>query len=190
MFTITRWIIEDARAQKKATDELAQMRSRYQLASDCCRDLYDQARDDIKFVTVPGNQWDESLKKRRRHRQTYEFPKLRMHTQQVINEMRQQRPSCKVRGVEESDRGLAEIMQGICRNIESVSNADHAYDIAYEKAVKGGFGVLRVMTDYLNEDDFEQDIRIKAVRNPFAVKFDLPPLRLIGVMQTLRLSRS
>ncbi|WP_411393567.1 hypothetical protein [Xylella fastidiosa] len=58
------------RAQKKATDELAQMRSRYQLASDCCRDLYDQARDDIKFVTVPGNQWDESLKKRRRHRQT------------------------------------------------------------------------------------------------------------------------
>ncbi|AIC11263.1 portal protein [Xylella fastidiosa] len=160
------------RAQKKTTDELAQMRSRYQLASDCCRDLYDQARDDIKFVTVPGNQWDESLKKRRRHRQTYEFPKLRMHTQQVINEMRQQRPSCKVRGVEESDRGLAEIMQGICRNIESVSNADHAYDIAYEKAVKGGFGVLRVMTDYLNEDDFEQDIRIKAVRNPFAVKFD------------------
>lgn len=161
-----------AEKQRKTGDALAEMRSRYEKASEYCGELYDQARDDIKFVTVPGNQWDPALKARRKNRPTYEFPKLRLHTQQVINEMRQQRPSGKVRGVEEADKGLAELMQGLCRNIESTSNADHAYDIAYEKAVKGGFGCWRITTDYLNDDDFEQDIRIKAVRNPFAVKFD------------------
>lgn len=161
--------------KKRKTDDgdaLTQMRGRYQKASEHCATRYDEASDDIKFVTVPGNQWDSTLKARRKNRPTYEFPKLRLHTQQVINEMRQQRPSGKVRGAEEADRGLAEIMQGICRNIESTSNADHAYDIAYEKAVKGGFGVWRICTDYLNDEDFEQDIRIKPVRNPFAVKFD------------------
>jgi hypothetical protein len=40
-----------------------------------------------------------------------------------------------------------------------MSNAEQAYDIAFEKAVKGGFGCWRICTDYLNDDDFEQDIR-------------------------------
>lgn len=159
-------------------DALAEMRKRYSRASDLSKTLYDQARDDIKFVTVPGNQWDAELKRRRRNRPTYEFPKLRMHAQQVINEMRQQRPAGKVRGTEESDVGLAEIIQGLCRNIESVSNADRAYDIAFEKAVKGGFGCWRITTDYLNDDDFEQDIIVKPVRNPFAVKFDPAALEI------------
>ncbi|WP_411393596.1 hypothetical protein [Xylella fastidiosa] len=121
------------------------MASRYQLASDCCRDLYDQARDDIKFVTVPGNQWDESLKKRRRHRQTYEFSKLRMHTQQVINEMRQQRPSCKVRGVEESDRGWLKSCRGFAAHLKAYPLPITPMTLRRETA-QGGFGELRVMS--------------------------------------------
>lgn len=159
-------------AKKKDNDALVEMRQRYERASDYWRDLYDKARDDIKFVAVPGNQWPEDLKKRRGNRPSYEFPKLRMLCQQIINEQKQSRPQGKVRGVGEDDRGLAELMQGLCRNIESTSNAPQAYDIAFECAVRGGFGVWRVMTDYASPDDFDLDIRIKAVRNPFAVKFD------------------
>lgn len=159
-------------ADKKRDDALAEMLKRRDLASEACRELYDRASDDVKFVTVPGAQWDEKLKARRGERPTYEFPKLAAHVRQVINEMRQNRPQGKVRGTEEGDKGLAELMQGICRNIEAVSNADQAYDIAYDFAVKGGFGVWRICTDYANEDDFDQDIFIKPVRNPFAVKFD------------------
>jgi hypothetical protein len=160
------------KAKRDDNAALVDMRARYKTASEACSTPYDAAREDIKFVTVPGNQWDEALKARRKNRPTYEFPKLRSYIRQIINEQRQSRPQGKVRGVEESDAGLAEIMQGLCRNIESMSNAEQAYDIAYEKAVKGGFGVFRICTDYLNDDDFEQDIRIKPVRNPFAVKFD------------------
>lgn len=156
----------------KDNDVIADMRKRRERAVDCCSEAYDRARDDIKFVVVPGAQWDTALKNRRGDRPCYEFPKLQSHTRQVINEMRQARPQGKVRGAEESDRGLAELMQGICRNIESVSNADQAYDIAFETAVQGGLGVFRICTDYMNEDDFDLDIRIKPIRNPFAVKFD------------------
>lgn len=156
----------------KHPDRIAEMRSRYARAREASAELYDEALEDIRFVVVPGSQWDSALKKRRGDRPCYEFPKLQSHTRQAINEMRQARPQGKVRGTEESDRGLAELMQGICRNIESVSNAEQAYDIAYETAVQGGFGVWRITTDYANDDDFDLDIRIKPVRNPFAVKFD------------------
>lgn len=159
-------------AEKKRDDALAEMLKRRDLASEACADLYSKASDDVKFVTVPGAQWDDKLKARRGDRPTYEFPKLAAHVRQVINEMRQNRPQGKVRGTEESDKGLAELMQGICRNIEAVSNADQAYDIAYDFAVKGGFGVWRICTDYANADDFDLDIFIEPVRNPFAVKFD------------------
>lgn len=156
----------------KSDDAIADMRKRFQRAKEQCTTLYDKAREDIRFVTIPGEQWDPLLRQRRDNRPCYEFPKLAGHCRQVINEMRQARPQGKVRGTGDGDRGLADIMQGICRNIESVSNADMAYDVAYAPAVQGGLGYWRVCTDYLNDDDFEQDIRIKPVYNWQAVKCD------------------
>lgn len=153
-------------------DALAEMRERYRLADEDTREAYSNALDDIRFVSVPGNQWDSALIARRGNRPVYEFPKLRGLVMQIINEQRQARPQGKVRPVEDSDQGLAEIMQGLCRNIESTSNAEQAYDIAYESAVKGGMGVWRICTDYASDDDFEQDIRIKAIRNFTAAKCD------------------
>lgn len=159
-------------AEEKTTDALAQMRERYKRGRDAVKAAYSDAIDDIRFVAVPGNQWDQRLKQQRKDRACYEFPKLRGQLLQVINEQRQSRPQGKVRGLEDSDRGLAEIMQGLCRNIESMSGAERAYDIAHEAAVYGGMGVWRICTDYANDDDFELDIRIKPIRNFTAVTFD------------------
>ena len=161
-----------AERKNASADDLGEVRRRYSAAKYYCAASYDEAIADQKFVTVPGHQWDEKLKARRGDRPTYEFPKLRGHVRQVVNEMRQSRPQGKVRGAEESDRGLAEIMQGLCRNIESVSNADRAYDIAYQSAVQGGLGHWRIFPDYRSDDDFEQDIFIKPIRNFATVKWD------------------
>lgn len=161
-----------AKQAKKQDDDLRDMRDRYDKARDASSTLYDLARDDIKFVFVPGHQWDSKLKARRGDRPCYEFPKLSAHIRQIVNEMRQSRPQGKVRGVEESDQGLAEIMQGIGRNILSVSNADLAHDVAFEAAVQGGFGCWRIRTDYADPDDFNLDIIVEPIYNAFAVKFD------------------
>lgn len=156
----------------KTQDAIAEMHSRFERSKDAFCSLYDLASDDIKFVTVPGHQWDPTLRARRENRPCYEFPKLAGHCRQVINEMRRERPQGKVRGTGDGDRGLADIMQGMCRNIESMSNADMAYDVAYATAVQGGLGYWRICTDYLNDDDFEQDIRIKPIYNWRSVKGD------------------
>lgn len=162
----------------KTKDDLTEMRRRYDLACDAVSTSYDEAEADRRFVNVPGEQWDKKLKARRGDRPTYEFPKLETHCRQVINEMRQGRPQGKVRGMEESDKGLAELMNGICRDIEARSNADQAYDIAYECAVEGGLGHWRIVTDYRSQDDFELDIFVKPIRNPFSVKWDAASIEL------------
>lgn len=156
----------------RTKDQLAEMRERYNRACDYWADGYDKAVDDIKFVTIPGHQWNDELKKRRKNRHCYEFPKLRMMAQQIINEQKQSRPQGKVRGTEDGDRALAELLQGICRNIEASSNAEYAYDMAFEQAVRGGLGFWEITTDYARQDDFDLDIRIEPVRNFAAVKPD------------------
>jgi hypothetical protein len=87
--------------------------------------------------------------------------------------MRQQRPRIKVHGMNtESDSRMAEIIQGICRHVETQSDADAAYDKAGDFAVRMGWGYWRVTTDYVRDDSFDQEIYIRAIDNPFTVYFD------------------
>lgn len=156
------------------------MRSRYDMAREYWDPIFDRVREDIRFVAVPGNQWPEDLREARgRKRHFYEFPKLRGQIQQIINEQKQSRPSIKIRGAEESDRGLADVMRGIIYNIDSVSNAEYARDIAFENAVRGGVGFYRVTTDFSSQDDFDLDVIVRPIRNacgaycdPSAVEID------------------
>jgi hypothetical protein len=46
----------------------------------------------MKFVNVPGEQWEENMKKKRGRRPCYEFNKLRITCKRVINDMRANRP--------------------------------------------------------------------------------------------------
>ena len=72
----------------------------------------------------------------------------------------------------EADAKLAQIITGICRHVEVNSDADNAYDNAFDYAVRMGWGFIRVTTDYVSEDSFDQEIYIKPVENPFTVYFD------------------
>ena len=66
---------------------------------------------------------------------------------------------------------LAEVLQGIIKNIEYNCDAEDAYDLAYQASVQSGFGYLRVRTDYMNEE-FEQDVIIECLENQFSVTMD------------------
>ena len=72
----------------------------------------------------------------------------------------------------DSDAKVAEIITGITRHIENQSDADQAYDHAFEYCVKMGWGYWRVTTDYVRDDSFDQEIYIKRIENPFSVYFD------------------
>lgn len=149
-----------------ADDKMADMRKRYERAVDADRHNRDAALDDLRFVTIPGHQWDEVQRKARKGRACYEFPILRSHWRQVVNDQKKARPGIKVRAVEDGDAKGAELRQGLIRNIESSSNAERAYDGGFELMTAGGMGSWRVATEYSADDAWEQDLRVKPIADP------------------------
>lgn len=138
-------------------------------------------RDDLKFFLGDSDnnwQWPEEIVKLRKQpgraaRPIITVNKAPLHIRQITNEERQNRPAIKVRPVDDKgDPEVAEIFDGIIRHIQDVSDADTAYDTACEHQTVSGLGYWRILTDYVSEDSFDQDIKIARVRNPFKVYLD------------------
>jgi hypothetical protein len=99
--------------------------------------------------------------------------KLPQHVKQVTNDQRQNRPAAKVIPVDDNaDIEVADIFNGMIRHIEYISDADVAYDTACENQVAYGEGYIRLLTEYCDDNTFEQDIKIGRVRNSFSVYMD------------------
>jgi len=129
--------------------------------------------EDLKFVN--GDQWPVELQNSRNleSRPVLTINKLDGYCRQVTNQQRQQRPRIKVHATNnEADVKTADVIEGMCRHIEVNSNADNAYDTAFDHAVRMGWGYWRITTDYVKEDSFDQEIFIEAIPNPFTVYFD------------------
>jgi len=132
-----------------------------------------EALEDLKFGG--GDQWPVELQNSRNleSRPVITVNKVDNYCRQVSNQQRQQRPRIKVHATNTHDDMVdAQTIGGIIRHIEVNSNADHAYDNAFEYAVRMGWGYMRVRTDYISEDSFDQEIYIDAIDNPFTVYFD------------------
>jgi len=132
-----------------------------------------EALEDLKFGG--GDQWPVELQNSRNleSRPVITVNKVDNYCRQVANQQRQQRPRIKVHATNTHDDMVdAQTIGGIIRHIEVNSNADHAYDNAFEYAVRMGWGYMRVKTNYISEDSFNQEIYIDPVDNPFTVYFD------------------
>jgi hypothetical protein len=130
--------------------------------------------EDVKFARL-GEQWPDKVKKQRETegRPCLTINKLPSFIKQVTNDARQNKPAIKVHPVDDdASEEVAEILNGLIRNIEYSSDADVAYDTALESAVTGGFGYFRISTDYACDDVFDQDIKIERVVNPLNIYGD------------------
>jgi hypothetical protein len=165
-------------------DTLDEMRSRYTMAIAAYSDSREDELDDLRFMAgSPDNQWQwpaDVLATRGavqgqtiNARPCLTINKLPQHVRQVTNEQRQNRPSGKVIPADDkADVEVAAIYDGMVRHIEYMSDADVAYDTACENQVTYGEGYIRVLTEYCDEDSFDQDLRIGRVRNSFSVYMD------------------
>jgi hypothetical protein len=160
------------------------MRARFQMAMSAYSESREDELDDLRFMAgSPDNQWQwpaDVLATRGsvqgqtiNARPCLTINKLPQHVKQVTNEQRQNRPSGKV--IPADDKGdveVAEIFDGMVRHIEYISDADVAYDTACENQVIYGEGYIRILTEYCNEESFDQDLRICRIRNAFSVYMD------------------
>jgi hypothetical protein len=132
-----------------------------------------QGLDDLKFSA--GNQWPVEVQNSRHleARPCLTINKLDAYVRQIVNQMRQSRPRMRAHSMNsEANAKVADVITGIFKHIEVNSDADTAYDTAGEYAVRIGWGYWRVITDYVREDSFDQEIYLKPIDNPFSVYFD------------------
>ena len=129
--------------------------------------------DDLKFSS--GDQWPIEVQNSRHleARPCLTINKLDAYVRQIVNQMRQCRPRMRAHSMNsEANAKVADVITGIFKHIEVNSDADTAYDTAGEYAVRIGWGYWRVITDYVREDSFDQEIFIRPIDNPFSVYFD------------------
>lgn len=163
---------ERASEKKDAEKKLIRIRDRYKVMTEADQENRRLALEDLRFANEPGAQWDANMKKRRGSRPCYEFNKCRINGKRVINEIRANRPSVKVRAVEGGDKDAAELREGLIRNVFNTSDFDTVTDQAAEYQVDAGMAAWRIVTEYSDDTAFDQDIRIKPFKNPFCVYAD------------------
>ena len=174
-------VAEGGKPKKSASDILATARARLDLAVSALAESREDEIDDLRFYAgSPDNHWQwpaDVLATRGavqgqtiNARPCLTINKLPQHVRQVTNDQRQNRPGAKVIPVDDNaDVEVADIFNGMIRHIEYISDADVAYDTACENQVSYGEGYLRLLTEYCDDNTFDQDIKIGRVRNSFSV---------------------
>lgn len=164
---------------KKPESVVETAKKRYQRALDANSTLRQQAIADTRFALGDSDnnwQWPEEIYATRATVQKKPCLTVNItaqHCNQIINAIRQNRPSGKVLPVDgKADPDTAEKLGGLIRSIQNYSRADTAHDIAAEHAIYGGEGYWRVITEYESDDSFNLALRIKAITNPNNVLVD------------------
>src|SRR5882672_2492268 len=132
-----------------------------------------RALDDLKFKA--GDQWPEAIRANRtiEKRPCLTINKMKTFVHQITNDQRQNRPAINVSPVgDKGDPETAKMLKGLIKHIERQSNADVAYDTGFDSAVSNGWGYWRVLTEYEDDDSFDQVIKVARIRNPFRVYLD------------------
>jgi hypothetical protein len=155
-------------------DILSQAKEAYELCSSAETENRTSALNDMKFAKL-GEQWPSDVKTKRESesRPCLTINKMPTFIRQVVNDARQNKPQIKVKAADSrADPKTAEVLNGLIRNIEHISNADVSYDTAIDNAASGGVGYIRVNADYAYDDVFDMDLLIERVINPFSVYGD------------------
>jgi hypothetical protein len=104
------------------------------------------------------------------------FPTLDQPVQLVLNQERAAKLGIRVHPLsEDADDDTAEALQGLYRRIEVDSRANVARSWAFDRAVKAGRGVYRILTEYADEEGghpSDQRIVIKRILHQGSVYLD------------------
>jgi Phage P22-like portal protein len=155
------------------TDIVAEAQERLEAAWIQDRENREDAFTDLKFLA--GDQWPNEVRLMReaQNRPCLTINRLPQFVNQVANGVRQNPPAIKaIPAGGEATAELAEIYSGLLRQIQYRSNATHVVANAAYYAVACGIGHFRVVTQYADEDGFDQEILIKRIQHPLSVFWD------------------
>lgn len=154
---------------------------RYEKAKSYWSDIIERGEGDVDFLY--GDQWDPKFRQSRESdgRPCLQENRLLSFVHLICNQIRQANPSINTKPVDDAaDTKTSEVLDGIIRNIQHVSDSETVYDTASRNAITAGLGWIRVVTDYADYDSFDQEIKIERVLNPFSCLLEPEAERLDG----------
>ena len=117
-----------------------------------------------------GYQWPEALRASRdvAAKPCLTINMIRQHNLMISNELRKNKSSIRVVGTGNgATEDSAKIFRDSIRRIEYISQAQQcAYPIARKWQIDCGVGWVRIMTDYVDETTFDQDIFLMPILDP------------------------
>jgi hypothetical protein len=162
---------------QKVRDFMTLARKRFDLVATTESTLRNEMLEDAKFRA--SEQWLPDIEDERSQdgRPCLTINRLPVFIRQVTNQQRANRPAVQVNPIDnDADPELAEVLQGIIRNIETNSDADVSYTQGGENQATIGRGYWRVVTEHVADGEsleaFNQELKIKRIRNPFTVYMD------------------
>jgi len=169
-------------AKKRDTKEDEKVLLEAQKRFDRCAQWEDTARtlfvEDTKFCEGDSDnlyQWEKAIQQKRTRdaRPCLTINKTRQHCLQIVNDARQNKAAVSVKPVGDgATYEAAQVFEGIIRHIEYISNATEAYESAAWRQVTGGWGYWRILTDFIDDKSFDQEIYIRRVPDPLSVYLD------------------
>jgi Phage P22-like portal protein len=148
-------------------DIVKEAREAIALSYDFDRDNRRAAAEDLRFIA--NDQWSAAARRERAGRPIITINRSSQFLRQVSNPIRQNMPTLKVEPDGDADLELAEVANGLFRRIQYNSSASHVYANAVEHMVGCGIGWFRIMSDYADDESFDQELKIKRVFNPMSV---------------------
>ncbi len=167
-----------ARTRIRAGDAeiLREAKTRFERCVTWEHDTRERALSDARFAagdSMNKYQWDREAQKMRGDRPMLTLNKTRQHILHIVNDARNNKTRIKITPVGgHASYEAAQIFQGIIRRIEYQSKAVDAYSTAIFHQVETGIGYCRVVTDYADEESFDQDLFIRRIPNPRTVYID------------------
>src|ERR1017187_1800415 len=139
----------------------------------------ERSREDIKFANGDArNAWQWPTKIFQSRTESNDMPCLtinntRVHNDIIINGLSKAKYGIKVvpTGGKASYKA-AEVMQTLIRRTEQISKATSQYRKVAEQQVDGGIGYIIIETAYVSSRTKNQDIFLRASRDPTAVYLD------------------
>lgn len=151
-------------------------KKRFKRVEDWESDFRNLYLEDTKFANGDSDnkwQWPVTVQNLRGDRPMLTINKTQQHVFQVTNDARQNKAAITIKPTaEEVSFDAAQIYEGLIREIERASRAQSIYDEATQSQVEGGIGYWRVISEYDNENSFDQNLRIAPIRDQMGVYLD------------------
>lgn len=135
--------------------------------------------DDLKFAhgdADNGYQWPNRIRQNRDvdSRPCLTMNIIRQHNLQIINESKQNKQSVRFKATGgQATKECADLLEAMFQQVEYMSEAQSAYETALEYQVTGGWGWIRMVTEYEDNKSFNQCFRVKRVWDPLSVYLDM-----------------